>query len=197
MSRPATADHAHFLRRSALASICLVLVAGLHAYRVWTVRQTPWKGGGFGMFSTVDAESARFLRVTLTLDGVEQPVRVPESLAKRQAVLRAAPTEAGARELADKLLRLQWRRRSEYWSAVAERVESQKSLAADALRPPLSVAAELPRGQASDWEPVAGAEAGVSPTAVRIEILRHRFDPSSSTLRAEPMLSVTQPEARP
>lgn len=187
-----TADRSHFLRRSALASVCLLLVAGLHLYGVWNYRQTPWKGGGFGMFSTVDSENARYLRVTLTLEGEEHRVRVPDSLAKRAAVLRAAPTEATAFELADKLRALRWRRRGEYWAAVAAELPRERSVTANDLRQPIGSAEALQPGQGSDWEPVTAGEPGVKVTAARVEVLRHRFDAANSELRAEPIFVVSR-----
>ncbi len=43
----------------------LVLVACLQLWRAHTQHLTPWKGGGFGMFSTVDAPGKRILRTYL------------------------------------------------------------------------------------------------------------------------------------
>ena len=43
----------------------LVLIACWQLYRAHTQYLTPWKGGGFGMFSTVDALSNRILRTYL------------------------------------------------------------------------------------------------------------------------------------
>jgi hypothetical protein len=76
---------------------------------VATNGQTPWKGGGFGMFSTVDSESARYLRVfAVTPDG-DLPIVIPARWQKRAWELRAAPSSAAAKELALKLADLPWR----------------------------------------------------------------------------------------
>jgi hypothetical protein len=49
--------------------ILLLLVAANH-FRLVKMRQiTPWKGGGFGMFSTVDARNARALKILAQVDG--------------------------------------------------------------------------------------------------------------------------------
>src|SRR3954470_18135042 len=99
-------DRRHFYRRTAIPALCLLLVAGLHAFRVVAYDQTRWKGGGFGMFSTVDAETARFVKVFLTFDelpGEAIPIQVPESLSKREATLRALPDKQLAEELAAKI----------------------------------------------------------------------------------------------
>ena len=43
-----------------LAPALLLAVAGVHSYLVEAKKQTPWEGGGFGMFSTMDKRQARF-----------------------------------------------------------------------------------------------------------------------------------------
>ncbi|MEM8598280.1 MAG: hypothetical protein AAGF99_00025 [Bacteroidota bacterium] len=43
----------------------LVLIAGWQIYRAHMQYLTPWKGGGFGMFSTVDGPTNRVLRTYL------------------------------------------------------------------------------------------------------------------------------------
>src|SRR5687768_8275436 len=107
-------ERRHFYRRAAIAPLCLCVVAGLQVSRVWCCNQTPWKGGGFGMFSTVDAESARFLRCYLVTDLGELPLPVPDELDKREAELRAAPTIAAAKDLASRLASRRWRWRDEW-----------------------------------------------------------------------------------
>ncbi len=63
------------LRRRAvvasLPSVLLCLVALHHAYRVSREGLTPWKGGGFGMFSTIDSQAQRFVRLSVTTEGGE------------------------------------------------------------------------------------------------------------------------------
>src|SRR5437868_5685239 len=107
-----TACRAHFWRRAALAPLCLCLVAALHLVRVWTCRQTPWKGGGFGMFSTVDDESARFVRCRLVTDDGDLPLAIPPTAAKQVAELRAAPTGAKLDDFAQRLAAQSWRYRT-------------------------------------------------------------------------------------
>lgn len=73
------------------APIGLVLIACLQLYLVHVHNLVPWKGGGFGMFASVDAPPARFLRCyLLTADG-QLPVRVPASLQPLAVEIRALP----------------------------------------------------------------------------------------------------------
>ena len=55
----------------------LCVVAAAQLYFVNNHALSRWKGGGFGMFTTVDSPSARFLRVYLISETGEVPVLVP------------------------------------------------------------------------------------------------------------------------
>ena len=101
-------DSALQTRRVWLAPICLCLVAGLHCLRVTTAGQTPWKGGGFGMFSTIDSEHSRFVHAYLLSKDGPLPLQIPSELDKKVAELRAAPHQALAKELAAKLAERSW-----------------------------------------------------------------------------------------
>jgi hypothetical protein len=96
------------IRRVLLAPICLCLVAALHIWRVNTAGQTPWKGGSFGMFSTIDSEHSRFVHAyVLTSDG-PLPIQIPSELEKKVAELRAAPNKEQLQKLAEKLAQRNW-----------------------------------------------------------------------------------------
>ena len=78
----------------------LLAVAAGHAALVRCCALSPWLGGGFGMFSTIDAREVRVLR-----EGSEGALRLPRSLedeADRAAML---PTEARLRALGRALQR--------------------------------------------------------------------------------------------
>jgi hypothetical protein len=186
------------LRRAALAPVCLLLIVGLHAYRVIAFDQSRWKGGGFGMFSTVDAESSRFLKIYLTFaDGRTVPVPLPDAFRKRGDTLRVLPSPAVAQELADRLLKLRWRRQSTERQQEAHtgnaRPKDHVWSTADLHPAEESVDEPLTIGIPSDYAPVAaGAHAsqGSAPIAVRVEVWRQRYDGQQQQLIASPILSV-------
>lgn len=60
----------------------------------------PWKGGGFGMFSTLDHASARRVRVSALWPEREEPVEIPDELVELSLRARRLPTEASLRALA-------------------------------------------------------------------------------------------------
>jgi hypothetical protein len=200
-------ERRHFYRRVALAPLCLCLVAGLHVIRVLTARQTPWKGGGFGMFSTIDSESRRFLRAyLLTADG-ELPLPLPEALDKPAAEVRAAPSRAGLEALARRLAAQDWRwtddRQRRQAAAIADHGGVGVSAAALAGNPCESPpAARLACGQVHALEPIPRAEArqdAVAFHSVRVECWRLKFAAASGELRGQQMLSAvaTRPGGRP
>lgn len=85
------------------APIGLVVVAFLQLYLVHTHSLVPWKGGGFGMFATVDAPAARFLRCYLITSAGEIPLRVPEDLKTLAGEVRYMPTSERLTLLASQL----------------------------------------------------------------------------------------------
>ncbi len=82
------------LERNA-ASALLLTVAMLHAVFVLRDDLTQWKGGGFGMFSTVDAGGSRTFRVDLHADGVRYRAVLPadSSLRHLVSVTRRLPSD--------------------------------------------------------------------------------------------------------
>ena len=94
--------------RLSLAPLCLCLVVVLHGARVYLVDQTPWKGGGFGMFSTVNTRGSRFLRVYLAKGDQRYPIALPRPLQKYGHEFRAAPTAERCEQLAKRLASFRW-----------------------------------------------------------------------------------------
>jgi hypothetical protein len=192
-----------FYRRVAIAPLCLCLVAGMHLYRVVAAGQTPWKGGGFGMFSTVDAETSRYLRCYLVTAHGEVPLAIPPQLSRRAIELRAAPSLSCAEELARRLAASRWERVANRDAHLAERVRHL------APNEPLSVAvlqqAGREAGEASSALPMGGMVAaqaiptavpdvgGIPFSAVRVEVWRFRFDENGPRLTGKPMLVAVQP----
>src|SRR5687767_12951780 len=86
---PDSCPRSLFWRRVALPPLCLCAIAALHAYRVSACRQTPWKGGGFGMYSTVGSEDTRFLRCWKS---GQTAVPIPGYLRREELRTRVAPT---------------------------------------------------------------------------------------------------------
>jgi hypothetical protein len=195
------AHRRHFYRRAALAPLCLCLVAGLHVVRVWTCRQTPWKGGGFGMFSTIDDESARFLRCSLITSDGELPLPIPPAADKSVAELRAAPTRAQLDELARKMAGQSWRWRSarQIRQVTAIRNHGGAQISTAVLRPPVDEH-QVIRAATDTIDPIPRDEppvGAISFSAVRVECFRYRYDTAGNILRAELLLTAIAPREEP
>lgn len=89
-----------------LPGAALVLVALHQLLLSWTSDLSPWFGGGFGMFSTADAGSARHLHAVVLRPGLEREVFPPEELQELELRVRTLPTDANLRALARELARL-------------------------------------------------------------------------------------------
>jgi len=138
----------------------LLVVAASQIHRVRTDGLPPWKGGGFGMFSTVDSIRARFVRVHLQIDGVDVRAALPRDWRPFATELQAVPGGQRLEALARELLEAPWVRfvRSDNGEAVFRK---------------------LPAGRA-----LTSPHARVEPAAVRVEVWRYHFDAPSTQLRA-------------
>jgi len=97
------------MRTRALAAVPPALLAVVGCLQIGLARLTPltpWKGGGFGMFATIDGAANRHTQVLVTGPERSQELEVPASLADAAAACEALPTErclaALARRLADR-----------------------------------------------------------------------------------------------
>jgi hypothetical protein len=147
---------------SVLVPAVMVAIATLQLSLSQAQSLTPWKGGGFGMFSTVDSRDARFLRVyAITADG-ELPVRMPRPMAALASEARSLPTRARFETLARQLAATEW---------VA---------GDDQTRTRLRARAKADAGLAS-----------IGVHAIRVEYWHYEFDAPARRLRAARLEQVT------
>jgi hypothetical protein len=78
----------------------LVAMLGVHLVLRTNDDLSPWKGGGFAMFSTVDSPGMRTVTVWADVAGVEEPVGLVGSWDDASRELRALPTAARTMALA-------------------------------------------------------------------------------------------------
>ena len=82
----------------------LLAVAGAQITLARTADLSPWKGGGFGMFSTTDDAGRRLIRVYVTAPDRSEEIGIAPSIedaARRAAVL---PTDARLTDLARRVI---------------------------------------------------------------------------------------------
>jgi hypothetical protein len=79
-----------------LCAVAIVQIALAH-----TVALTPWKGGGFGMFSTLDHSGYRGVDVIVEGPDRSEQLTIPESLDVAAARAAACPTNGLLRGLAE------------------------------------------------------------------------------------------------
>jgi hypothetical protein len=89
----------------------LVVVAGVQVTLAMTAGLTPWKGGGFGMFSTTDDGARRYVRVFVRAANRSEEITISPSL--RDAARRAAvlPRDAELSRLARRVVERERRHR--------------------------------------------------------------------------------------
>jgi len=152
-----------------------LLLITIALFQIYTARMhglTPWKGGGFGMFSTVDSGGARFLRIYVTNESGEViPVSLPNTQAyvRLQSRLRRLPQQKQMARLASQLA-------AETWVPADYRAFYPSSS-------PTPIAERTRYRVAFDGEPVS-ADKQVVLQQIEIELWRYRFDGSSGIIAA-------------
>ena len=86
----------------------LLAVFAVQFVTAHTTVLTPWKGGGFGMFSTVDVDTGRMVMLYLEFDGEEYPAAIPEQFDGDIDSLRPMPTEERTEEFARRMASMPW-----------------------------------------------------------------------------------------
>ena len=154
MSRP-TADRPKppaRRRGNPLRFLALFLLLGVAAVQIplaklWIL--TPWRGGGFGMFSTLDSSSYRPVRAYAVGDDWERRLKLPQDLSGPLYAAACLPTDGRLRDLARRVAaRLRTGKRTvravrvEVWKTAFDPATSTLS-----VRPWRSVRLELDHGE--------------------------------------------------
>ena len=160
----------------------LLIVAVGQSYLVETQNLTQWEGGGFGMFSTVDKRQARFVRCYLLTPAGEVLVKTPAYADEYLLMLQAMPTQARAARLAESLADQSWVAISfnSPWPAPATGVQVDST----GMQVPLY-------RYRHPGEPEPSPAETVRVEAVRVEVLRYRFDTHDPKLTTETIVSAT------
>jgi hypothetical protein len=170
------------LAASLLAPALLCAVAVL---QIWTIARaplSPWKGGGFGMYSGVDSLAARFLRPVLLTPAGELPVSFDRLLEDRPEL---APFASELRAWPD----------AGRLAALVDALAGGGRGWADCTPAPLGRAAPgLARVSAHFVRSLPDAErkalgcARLNVSALRLELWRYRYEGEGRVVRAEKLV---------
>ena len=92
------------MRLHVLPPLLLCGVAPSQIVLTRTAALTPWKGGGFGMFSTLDHVGYRGVDAVVEAPGRSEELTMPSSLEESAARAAACPTDWLLRRLADEIV---------------------------------------------------------------------------------------------
>jgi hypothetical protein len=189
------------------APALLCVIAGLQIYFAHTASLSPWKGGGFGMFSTVDSPAARFLRVYLVTDDEEVPVLLPSGLSASAQEARTIPTRGRLRSIAEGVARGEWvpyrldsaaeryRDLISRYEGVPDspRQDAHSPADADRARPaePIEFGNAKILRMLERGERASPVNPPVEFRSVRAEVWMIKFDAQTSQMRATKFLEVT------
>lgn len=92
-----------FLSPCVLATVALVQIA-----IALQTPLSPWKGGGFGMFSDIQQPANRSVLAWVRINGKVSPARIPSWLERQEKAIWAMPTPERLAVLAEMLAQLNW-----------------------------------------------------------------------------------------
>lgn len=161
-----------------------------------------WKGGGFGMFSTVDSPSARFLRVRLFTTQGEIPVLVPADLQTQAQKVRVMPTAGRLAALTEALRHGTWVPLSmvsagRHYRDLLRAAGGEVQETADDIQVPAGDGperidfAELQLVRMLGEDEALPTEAPLAVAGARVEVWRYTFDREELMLRAEKLTEHT------
>jgi hypothetical protein len=147
---------------------------------------TRWKGGGFGMFSTIDSIDSRFVKAYVLSDEGETPVSIPSDFSTDEVQIQTWPRESRLRDLANKMAKLSWFVTPTTRPTLL--TESDRS-----LFPDLRIAANRPKVIAPATRPdqYSGKYSRMNVTGVRLEVWKLRMDSNGTSLGSQCLASAT------
>jgi hypothetical protein len=86
--------------RALLPAVVLIVVAGIQVALALSAGLTPWKGGGFGMFSTTDDGGRRYVRIFVNAADRSEEITISPSLDDAARRAAALPMKAELTRLA-------------------------------------------------------------------------------------------------
>jgi hypothetical protein len=185
--------------------LLLVVVALTQNVLVRDHGLTQWKGGGFGMFSTVDSRATRYVRwFLITKDNHEIPVQPPDRMARTRESIRSLPTREKMRHYRNQLLAEPWIAKNECKNDSSmsngpassgmeksarekhsqHRKESVLFDTCDGYRTKKSYRLKRPNEQ------VADGEHAIVPVAIRAEFWSYDFDQENMQLTSKKVFQV-------
>ena len=175
-----------------MSPFLLLTIASIQFFSAHAFELTPWKGGGFGMFSTVDALDTRFLKIFLITPSGALPADVPESLERDKTRIQSLPTPSRIEALAEAMARGVWIYRDVRRREILAEVTGDPP--SDASSPAARLTGKPREVRQLEPDEVAHSSAEIVEfSSLRVEFWRYRFDPGDATLRAGKILEVTRP----
>ena len=87
----------------ALPILLMLTIAAVHQGLIRNTALSPWRGGGFAMFSTMDGPNARFVRAFASTSTGLTPLDVDQRYQSDVMQLRVMPTSTGTISLAERM----------------------------------------------------------------------------------------------
>ncbi|QDU69784.1 hypothetical protein [Engelhardtia mirabilis] len=198
LSRQQLARFSRAQRRSLQRFLPVSLLVGVALLHHWLVIKdglTQWKGGGFGMFSTVDSGGTRAISVFAKCGEWNFRVSIPADLRGRRSLAKRLPSEEIVQLMLKDLSRRVWV--VERYHAVPRRQTQLGPLDSLYLSHDDLVSAGRGAGRIEEWRPDSTAVPSyVIPVRFEAEVYRLEYDISARTIRRTLHSSYSRPGER-
>lgn len=186
--------------KALIAPLCLAMIAMGQIRNARSSSLSPWKGGGFGMFSSVDSQAARFLHIYLITGKGEIPVAAPAALAAKSEPLKVSPNRERIDQFAQRLTELRFVDLDRKWHKIDRQVKSQDGQHATTRDALYSESSEPARSSWQSHGRLTGVRAaGVSAAdevvlfqAIRVEVWRLVYDQTTNQLLTQKIIESTK-----
>jgi hypothetical protein len=151
-------------------------------YRQNTKDLTAWKGGGMGMFATVDGPGMRFINISLSDIGRKYRVTcLNKQLRRLRRVAEIEPSKTNIKKLADSVLQTKWRVEDRYY----------RQYRVDSFRVEVPGSATIQRAICPVSATVSHAsDLIITPQTVRVEFWKTNYEKKSGSIFSNKWRSV-------
>lgn len=170
-----------------LAPGLLIVIALVQLARVHMGTLTPWKGGGFGMFSSFEGPDSRFIKVYLLTKGGELPTRLPQGFEREVTFACTEPDQRQLKSIALELTLFYWFKGHGTWPDLSSIDNRAKYKQPDGVTDILAV---------HHPEALYQTHEIIDVQSIRVEMWRTRLDPNGAVLRTELWMASTVPLGR-
>jgi len=166
--------------------LILCIIAFTQILSVNKSELTPWKGGGFGMFSSIDSARTRYLKLYLETEDKLIPIEPPSSLNQLVIKTRSLPTLNNLNYLVYSLLDIKWVYDDVIYRKSVDLVFNKNEFTDKEISNLRDQIGKLGKVRAiENFETPKQVDEVINFNGIRLELWRYKYDPTRNLLSAK------------